>query len=46
MPTANLSTYTVTGLSKSTWYYFRVRAYDATDASPFTNSVKVKTLSA
>ena len=45
--TPNLSTYTVTGLSKSTWYYFRVRAVTtpATFDSAWTNSIKLKTLS-
>jgi len=48
VPTANLSTYTVTGLSASTWYYFRVRAVTTpvTYDSAWTNSIKLKTLSA
>ncbi len=42
--TANLNGYTVTGLTKSTWYYVRVRAINSAGPSAYTSSVKIKTL--
>ncbi len=45
LSTANLSGYTVGGLTKSTWYYLRVRAINSDGVSAYTKSVKVKTLS-
>ncbi len=41
---ADVSAYTVTGLTKTTWYYFRVRAINSAGASAYTKSVKIKTL--
>jgi predicted phage tail protein len=43
---ADLANYTVTSLNPSTWHYFRVRSYDDVSSSAFSNSIKVKTLSA
>jgi len=39
---ANVHTFTVTGLSTSNWYYFRVRAVGRLN-SPYTHSIKLKT---
>lgn len=41
----NVNGYTVTGLIKSTWYYFRVRAINAAGGSKYSGWVKIKTLS-
>jgi len=41
---ANATTYSATGLASNTTYYFRVRAYNATDTSSNTATVSTNTL--
>jgi predicted phage tail protein len=40
---ANVTTFSNTGLSKNTWYRFRVRAFNASGNSAFSNVITVKT---
>ncbi len=41
---ANLVTFTNTGLSRNTWYYYRVRAYNASGNSAYSGTASIKTL--
>jgi len=41
----NVTTYSVTGLSASTTYYYRVRAYDSSNQSSNSNTISVTTTS-
>ncbi|MBI3008434.1 MAG: fibronectin type III domain-containing protein, partial [Candidatus Omnitrophica bacterium] len=45
-PTANTTTYNDTGLSESTTYYYRVRAYNASGNSSYSNEANALTLAA
>jgi hypothetical protein len=40
---ANVSTYSATALTRNTWYYFRVRAFNAGGNSSYSNVAKAKT---
>jgi hypothetical protein len=40
---ANVTSFLNSGLSKNTWYRFRVRAFNANGNSAYTNIVQVKT---
>lgn len=40
---ANVSTYSATSLTRNTWYYFRVRAFNTTGYSSYSNVAKAKT---
>jgi len=40
---ANVSTYSATSLTRNTWYYFRVRAFNSAGYSTYSNVAKAKT---
>ncbi len=43
LDTGNVTSYSVTGLSSSTTYYYRVRAYDSSNTSDNSNTITVTT---